>query len=561
MRSAKLGRHGPLVEASESRPRRGYVCPQCGARVMLRLGPVREAHFAHLIGEGSASCEDYHQGTAGSSGNGTSVHRSEDSGEDAAGELSLVAELDGSLWSLSLRIPSLSRSELRSTSLESLRSGRLIILAGGRELRQLSALELLPGTDAAHVRVRPGSQLYHTEAAGRWPEPVVPARWALKTPGLEPRGSLFRLRHGLWRRCPPSSSVQRGERLLFVADPRRPPPASCAPAVCEQRPPETSGWCLWQVSLPLSADPVVNAWLRELGHRAEPPAWELSLLSVPTKQGGAQVQQLSCGEPLLAQLSPPPGQEGAVLALTLGAASAQLALPGASEAPRIFVRFCGPEPGLATLRIVSPRPVERELELSAVSSLDQLRHELDDLPRLRLRIGTDCIEAWTGARHEFQQLNGPLEVELDTGEAESSVELVIQASTGRRCWSSISAEHAEGVIESALSDPSTESVEVDAGALGRIHIVVSAPPALSRPEIAGAPEAGSHAAAERRSGWLSLLSGVAAGLRLRSRASQASAEGARGPSYPLAAEGLPAATAAASQLRSLRRRGTRRTQE
>src|SRR5690606_7688368 len=67
---------GTLVSATELAAatrwrRRGFWCPVCKKAVHLRVGRVREPHFAHNPGEARPDCENYHPGIGG--GDGTYV--------------------------------------------------------------------------------------------------------------------------------------------------------------------------------------------------------------------------------------------------------------------------------------------------------------------------------------------------------------------------------------------------------------------------------------------------------------------------------------------------------
>lgn len=59
MRWASDTASGQLVAADKAVQRRVYRCPKCNARVRLRLGLQRSAHFAHQAGEGKPDCEYY----------------------------------------------------------------------------------------------------------------------------------------------------------------------------------------------------------------------------------------------------------------------------------------------------------------------------------------------------------------------------------------------------------------------------------------------------------------------------------------------------------------------
>jgi hypothetical protein len=59
MLDARELRSGKLVAASKARRGGIYECPLCRARVYLRDGSYRQAHFAHRKGEGSDDCERF----------------------------------------------------------------------------------------------------------------------------------------------------------------------------------------------------------------------------------------------------------------------------------------------------------------------------------------------------------------------------------------------------------------------------------------------------------------------------------------------------------------------
>src|SRR5262245_37372211 len=110
MNYATIGRAGKLIEAARAAIRRDYTCPSCRARVFLRRGSIRDAHFAHYPGEGKPECEQYHPYHPGTGIPPTRTPQRRDS--DESEELRLTVEHEGSEWTLLLHIPEVPNAEL-----------------------------------------------------------------------------------------------------------------------------------------------------------------------------------------------------------------------------------------------------------------------------------------------------------------------------------------------------------------------------------------------------------------------------------------------------------------
>jgi hypothetical protein len=496
MQFARDGSTGEEVEARGAKRRREYTCPSCGARVFLRSGDQYEPHFAHFAHEGSAACEEYFPGQYnGGAPDARSAPRRES--EASGGEASLCVEDAGDSWNVYLRLPEVQDAALTSAPISALSRASVKVSCGEQEVARVPGWDVRPRVGVARAVVPPSSRDYFASATGDWPPGVEVSRWSCAVRGLEPRGTLFRLRAGEWTRLLPGSVVRQGARLIAVALTAHEPPRSCDPKQRDPISTSTGSWCLWHVAVRDHPGPTIEGWLGALGHRLEPRSWDLSLLSLPYKlSSDGRTKQFLAGAPVVAMITPPSPCAQAMLTLTANSSTQTTSICADRRAAPVFALATVATANPVTLRVSEEREAALSFKVVTPVSVEELRAQITALPRLRVTVGEATLEPWSDPEGVIARHRGAVDVRVDVGAGATSVDVVIAGPRGRRVWTRLTPADAAQTIAAALQDQSARDVEVDAGALGRVAF---------KARVA-ASDAGTFAHSARTYAWLRTVS-------------------------------------------------------
>lgn len=458
--------NGRLVTADVASSERSYKCPRpgCGGRVRVRDGGHRRAHFAHYPGEGTTACDEYFP----SIGN-DSEQRASARVEDEASELGvLLAHVDGH-WGLGLRLPEIPSEELGDTSLAALRSACVDVYAGRDSLLRVSALELRPGVRAARVDVALSLQGFRTEPAGSWPSTIDRGRWRLESRGIEAKGVLFRHRRGEWTRLAAGSGVHLGESLLVLAEVRCPPPMES----------ETHGklwsaglqWCICEVRLPTEPQEQVTAWLARLGHQVVPRPWSVNLATPPREYGEGGEPVFWVDDVPVLVMEAPRRTATAMVSFQSGTNSHSHSIDMAeSERSTTQIRVKGGDAGRSRLTVAGERTSSLDIAFTQQPSRAVLLEQLAGVPRLRIQIGSQTLEAWQGLEHRVRvPLREQLDVHVDLGGDTVRARVTVWEHGKQRTRRGLDTRGVKRVIDDALATASR--LEVDVDNLGRVAIL------------------------------------------------------------------------------------------
>ena len=200
--------------------------------------------------------------------------------EDAPEEIGMCLEDAGASWTTYLRVPEI--PDLGNLRLRSLRSGAVEVDAGGTQHR-LSLMELRPGIGAARLAVPPAATSYKVSPKGDWPSAIAQEPWQGSARGLNPRGTLFRLRRGEWVRLKEGSAILNSEREIAsgLGVSRNAPPSGCLPEAANVVTHSRVSWRMWRVVLPTASTASLERWAEDLGVVVREAAWKISLINVP----------------------------------------------------------------------------------------------------------------------------------------------------------------------------------------------------------------------------------------------------------------------------------------
>ncbi len=483
MQYAKDRRTDSIVEASSARRHKAFECPSCGARVFLRDGSAREAHFAHYSGEGSSDCEEYHPGLGGVLGPRAPLQHKAETSEES---WTVVVSLNDRDWSLLLRLPEVPNEELATTPLSRLGAGQIEIYTGSVCVNRISALELRPGIGFTNSQVPPSLQGYRTQPNGNWPAGISTKRWIAAVPGLRVAGTVFRLRGGEWTRLREGGAVSWGEKLLVLAETNSPPPDLTTPDAAKRVAANGLSWCLWRITLPVHPEGAVEKWLDRIGYQAKASTWRIGLLSVPDAFNEEGAPEFECTKPLILKLSPPHPRATGIATLS-------------SAGNRQTIGIQAAENSALHAEIVSATPVDACLEaidqgIAGIefSFVSDAKRSAALLPKLRVRIGTSTWEAWHPPQGRYAIRNDEVEIEL--GVEGARLDVISKLRSGnRRFRAQLAAADAAKEITNVLSE--ADSIEVDAGNFGRVVIAVGKAAAVSTQE----------SGESRLTGWIGAL--------------------------------------------------------
>lgn len=274
MNIAADARSGELIDAEAAHSGVRYLCPCCGGLVHLRAGSERVRHFAHIAGEGTPECENFHPNIQ-STGSGSQYRLD---GEKRWTErpqwlpqvstpelyLSIVpGPRKSSQWRLDLLVPRTRQSALvdvNDSSRGRVKMDCASLPAGGRR-----------------VEVAPKTEPYRLQVANDT-DPVT--RQILETPilGLHENYNLFQWSDTSGRRLPRNQALSWGERYrLLVKDTAPFPwPQGIEHAEVGAR----AHWVCIDIRLPNSPDNLISHWVTEqLGRNIRTEHAQVTLVS------------------------------------------------------------------------------------------------------------------------------------------------------------------------------------------------------------------------------------------------------------------------------------------
>jgi hypothetical protein len=425
---------------------------------------VQRAHFRHCAGEGTPACDVYFPGK----GNGGEAgSRALAAVEEEPSELGLLlTQLDGS-WGLGLRLPEIPGDELKEESLTALLSAYVDIYSGTTPPLRLPAIDLRPGVGAARVEVAPSLHTFRTQPAGLWPAGIQCDRWRLEARGLDGKGVLFRLRRGEWIRLIAGSSVHLGETVLVLADTR------CAPPVIKENHQRLAGgglqWCIWEVRLPSEPQEPVTAWLANLGHQLVQGPWCIDLVTPPRRYSESGVPFFWVKDsPILAFEAPQPSAT-AMVEIQSGTNSC-LGSIGVTHGSPAHVAVGFHDVGLVRITVAGERGTSLYIGFERPPLPNGFPEQLASTPRLRMRVGSQNLEAWRGVDHHVPvpSRQRPA-VQVDLGCDTVRARVTVWERGRQRIRRGLDAKGVERAIDDALATASR--IEVDADNLGRIVVL------------------------------------------------------------------------------------------
>jgi len=452
---------------------RVYRCPHCGARVHYKrsIGRSSEPIFAHNPGEASPDCEEYYPwegyGPISSASSPAAPARAQV--EDEPAEFGLCLE-DGTPWNLYLRVPEITASELRNVSPLALTAAFIDVEAAGWR-SSMPLVDLRSGSGAARLVVPPSAVAFRITTPGTWPAGLAQKRWQSSSHGLDPRGALFRLRHGEWVRLRPSSAIEFGEELRFVADQSNGPPAECNPQSRGIVTARKVTWRMWRVTIPDSALKRVESWAASLGFEIVEPAWDVVLATVPDAidpEDGRFIYPRKA--PIICRAQS--ARVAATVDVFLKAGSSRysdtVSTPRSGDST--FLAISLPWPGSNELLVGYDDRTAVPFDSTDPPSLSEIRRVLSVVPVLRLKIADMVITPWGHSVDVTLPSAGDdtplIEILPEIEGLRLSIEWngEVRASRDR-----LTRDSAAKLLRSLLEDSRSVSVRLDAGALGSIN--------------------------------------------------------------------------------------------
>ncbi|MCC6648412.1 MAG: hypothetical protein IT374_22930 [Polyangiaceae bacterium] len=381
-------------------------------------------------------------------------------------------------WGVGLRLPEIPRDELGGAALASLRPAFVDIFGGRERLARVGAIDLRPGVGSARVDIVPTLQDFTTKPVGAWPTTIDQGRWVLESPGVDPKGTLFRLCRGEWTRLRAGSAVHHGETLMVLAD------ARCAPPSVAERHAHLAGgglrWALWEMRLPDDVTDDVSTWLHRLGHEFGVRRWGVSLATPPRAYGPRGEPLFWLGDASVIELEAPRAGAQAHACLAAGTNTSSASVLASARR----VAYVGVSPrvvGPAHLEVAADRTAGLEIAIVPRPSPRDLLGLLAQTPRLRVWVGHQCFEAWRGSQHRIPvQTSEDHEVRVDLGSEGARARVVVCARGKRHVRHSLGPRDIASVVEASLM--SASSIEIDADNLGRVELV---PTPFVRTETSG----------------------------------------------------------------------------
>lgn len=469
-------RTGADVHISEADRGRVYVCPVCRIRLELRRGSELE-YFAHWRGlEGTRACDLFSptaggaQPATGSQRGSAVTVRPDARVEDNPFEAGLLVDLIDGRWAVALRLPVLQGNELGELSLSDLRPANVEV-AVGQATQRVSALELLSRDGAARVIVAPNIGTYRTRPCGTWPASVETNRWRVEVRGLDPKGTLFRLRRGDWTRLVTGSGVHLGESLLVLTDTRSPPPESVREPYGHDVVSEGRSWRLQELCVTERS----ATWLSDLGHLVVPRRWSIAS-AMPARSYTDRREPVYWIDDTVVLALDAPAPNARVDATLMSGSNAYGTTVVASEHARAWVSLVSNVPGRVLLQASTAR---LDVYFAERPSIEKTVALLGQTPRLQVWIGERCFEAWSDEDNRvlIDPRNPPI-VRVDLGGETARVSVTVWRHGRRRSWRSRLDREVVKVIEDVLTTASL--IEVDGENLGRVSLAPTTRPVRAR---------------------------------------------------------------------------------
>jgi hypothetical protein len=459
-----------LTEAEDANRWSEYACPTCGARVSLRVGKKREAHFAHWPGEGRPDCELYFPGSHGEIGG--SLANASLTPEDLREEPDLGLEVTPDSWNLFLRVPEIPADEFANCSLKVLQDAYVGVHSGNVEVDRIPALEIRPGVGAARALIPPTATPYDLRPGGVWPQAVSTQRWSVTARGLKLNGTIFRVRHSEWTRLREGSVVECSESLLVLAINNAPPPQLCISTALGSVTSQGTTWCAWRVTLPTTRHEVAVRWLRTFGLDLTESSWKVAIVNLPLEIDSANLPVYRNGEEIAARLTAPGAGDVSTITLASGSNRTSIEVKAGQDAQCFLALVCAfsGEHSISAGDHVDSKVTFRTRDSDSVAAA---RAALATVPRLRLHLGSASLEPWTApvqcSRRDV--LLRPRKVELLGLEAlDVQVSLEWKGGDGDKREPSLSLTSAERLLSKLVGAASITEMRLDGGAFGAIDV-------------------------------------------------------------------------------------------
>ncbi len=432
------------------------------------MGLSPDPGFAHNKHSAKPDCELYHPGLTNYASSPTIAAVA--SAEDGPDEIGMCLE-DGESWTTYLRFPELSDLG-KEVRLRSLQTGSVEVEGAGVRL-SVSLMELRPGIGSARLLVPPTVASYSVAPRGVWPSSISQAPWKGTVRGLNPRGTVFRIRRGEWVRLKDDSAVELGEELRIVAESLNAPPESCSPKQTGEVSHNRLNWRMWRIVLPVECNLALERWAEGIRVVVLEPTWKLSILSIPQAFASpSRVPIFGVRETLIAKLqSPQPGAQTS-LSLNVGASGQKVAV-GALSGTTAFVSFTVAWPGANHFEVSDRTTGWFETEPKA--TIAELRKSLGTVPILKVIIGNSVAETWK-APLEIPALDGvnePPNIEIVPALEDLRLSLHWEGSSG--------GGYEEGLTRESLKNRLLRfwgkdvEVRISAGALGWLGLLFRSP--------------------------------------------------------------------------------------
>lgn len=462
---------GKLVHAAEAVRWADYTCPTCGHPVELRRGPNLE-YFAHWRGiDGTEECELFVPGHGGASHGSHIEKAAETQVEDDPAELGLILDhLDGD-WALALRVPEIPRDDIGDESLVALRTAIVEIVTGAGVVSRLSGLDLRPGVGVGRVFVPPSLQEYRARPIGIWPRAVKSERWNLRCPPLQATGVLFRLRRGEWTRLVADSAVHAGETILVLAEERCAPPDRTGRLEHARIASGGLTWTIWEIALPDNYDHALSNWLARIGHHFVSRPWRLRLANPPRAYSDRGEPIFWLGDSAVFEVEAPSNDAETLATFAFGSNS-QGASVRSGEGDLSHIAITSHTTGQTRLSLADERSASIGVMFAPRPRDATVAELLARTPRLRVRLGKLCFDAWRASTHVIRvDSKAPPEVEVDLGHENARARVVLWERGRLRSQRSLSGREVAAILQRSLQ--SASRIEIDAENFGRVEFTLA----------------------------------------------------------------------------------------